>query len=289
VTLLNDLYIWTATICTMYVSTNLIFLRNRENKSQNEIADAVGIGRGSYSQYERGRSMPPMEVLLRLADLFKLSLDLLVRRNLAAMTSTELDDLLNASVRSAKGLSLRILPISVGTDNKDNVEVVPKKARAGYIGGGHENAVFISELTRFRLPILPENRKFRMFQIEGDSMYPIPDGAYVLGAYVPDWYSVKENKTYIIISREDIVFKTVTAIPNEKSSDPAFTLSSLNRLYAPYRLNLEEILEIWEFTLFMSTDLPEGESDIPLVEVLNEIKGLKKELLTFKRELIAGK
>lgn len=268
----------------MYVSSNLIFLRNRENKSQNDIADAVQIGRGSYSQYERGRSMPPMDILLRLADLFHLSLDTLVRRNLAAMTSSEWDELFNASVRSAKGVNLRILPISVGIDNKDNVEVVPKKARAGYIGGGHGDAFFISELTRFRLPILPENRKFRMFQIEGDSMYPIPDGAYVLGSYVPNWFSVKENKSYIIITREDIVFKTVTAIPNEKVPDPSLTLSSLNRLYAPYRLKLEEVLEIWEFTLFMSTDVPEGESD-----VLNEIKGLKREFQTLKREIIAGK
>ncbi|AEI51293.1 XRE family transcriptional regulator [Runella slithyformis] len=273
----------------MYVSCNLIFLRNREKKSQNEIADAVGIGRGSYSQYERGRSMPPMDVLVRLADLFHLSLDTLVRKNLAVLRSSELEELFNASVQSAKGIHLRILPISVGIDNKDNVEVVPKKARAGYIGGGHGDVGFISELTRFRLPILPENRKYRMFQIEGDSMYPIPDGAYILGSYVQNWFSVKENKSYIFITAEDIVFKTVTAVPNVKAADPAFILSSLNSLYAPYRVKLEEVLEIWEFTLFMSTDVPEGESDVQFGEVLNEIRGLKREFLTLKLDITAGK
>ncbi|NBB21910.1 helix-turn-helix domain-containing protein [Runella sp. CRIBMP] len=266
----------------MYVSSNLVFLRNKEHKSQNDIADAVQIGRGSYSQYERGRSMPPMDVLLRLADIFKVSLETLVRKNLATMNASQLDEIFNAHLKNAKGLNLRILPISVGNDNLDNVELVPKKAKAGYIGGGHEDADFISELVQFRLPMLPTNRKFRMFQIEGDSMYPIPDGSYVLGSHVHNWFSVRENNAYIIITKEDIVFKIVTAKPSVQTTEPYLTLTSLNKLYAPYDLKLEEVLEIWEFSLYMSSELPEPEQEAPFGEILNEIRGLKREFIALK-------
>lgn len=264
----------------MFVSSNLIFLRTRDNKSQNQIADLIKIGRGSYSQYERGRSMPPMETLLNLADYFKVGLDTLVRKNLASINQIQLDDIFNSHSKTARGVNLRILPISVGTDNLDNVEFVPKKAKAGYIGGGHEDAVFISELVQFRLPMLPSNRKFRMFQIEGDSMHPIPDGAYVLGSHVQNWFSIKEKKPYIIITKEDIVFKTVTAKPLETAPEPFLTLTSLNKQYSPYNLRLEEVLEMWEFTLFMSSDIPESVPDIPFLEILNEIRSLKRGFFT---------
>lgn len=269
------MYICIETICIMYLATNLLFLRERAEMSRQRFADIMNIGQGAYAQYEHRGSVPPMEVLMKIADFYRISIDDLLRKNLSGMTANELEDILHHHLKTALGTNLRILPVMIGSDNKDNVELVPVKAKAGYISGGFEDPVFISELSQFRLPMLPDTKKFRMFQIQGDSMHPIPSGAYVLGAYVENWFDIKEMNSYILITKEDIVFKTVSSKPSEKAEVPLLTLSSLNELYDPYNLPLEEVREIWEFQLFMSTKMPEPES---LGVIFQELKGLRREI-----------
>lgn len=264
----------------MYLSTNLSFLRERSEMSRQRFADIMDIGLGAYSQYELRGSIPPMEVLTRIADFFRISLDNLIRKNLREVSPSELEEILYSTYRTARGSNLRILPISVGLDNNDNVELVPVKAKAGYISGGFQDPIFISELAQFRLPMLPDNKKYRMFQLDGDSMHPIPSGAHVLGSFVENWYDVKENHSYVLITKEDIVFKLIASKPSPKTEAPVMKLKSLNEIYEAYELPLEEVLEIWEFQLFLSSVLPEPDS---IGLIFQELKGLRRDLKIAKK------
>lgn len=266
----------------MFLSSNLQFLRERAGLSRQKFADLMEIGPGAYTQYEIRGSVPPMEVLIKIANFYRISIDDMVRKKLSELNEYQLDNVFFTFYRSAYGNNLRILPITVGVDNQDNVELVPVKAKAGYITGGFEDPIFISELSQFRLPILPDNKKFRMFQIEGDSMHPIPSGAFVLGSYVTNWFDIREGKAYILITKEDIVFKLIVSRPSDRSADPFFFLASLNRYYSEYSVKLMDVLEIWEFTLYMSSELPPTETeDNSLKYVVQEIKGLRKEIQAF--------
>ncbi len=58
----------------------------------------------------------------------------------------------------------------------------PEKAKAGY-KGGFADPDYIRVLPTFQLPFLSRDKKYRTFQISGDSMLPIPDESFVTICY----------------------------------------------------------------------------------------------------------
>jgi hypothetical protein len=63
-------------------------------------------------------------------------------------------------------------------------------------------------LPGFQLPFLSKQKKYRTFQLSGDSMLPIPDGSWVTGEYLQDWNDIISGNAYIVFTIDDgIVFK----------------------------------------------------------------------------------
>lgn len=56
-------------------------LRKESGKTQLEIANYLSINQSNYGKYELGKIEPNLEILYKLADLYKVSLDYLVGRN----------------------------------------------------------------------------------------------------------------------------------------------------------------------------------------------------------------
>ena len=55
-------------------------LRLNQDLSQEQVAEALGIKRARLSHYEHGRREPDIEMLIKIADLHKVSLDYLLGR-----------------------------------------------------------------------------------------------------------------------------------------------------------------------------------------------------------------
>lgn len=55
-------------------------LRKRSNMSQNDVAVMLGIGRTTYTGYERGNIIPPSDKLQKLAEIFHVTTDFLLGR-----------------------------------------------------------------------------------------------------------------------------------------------------------------------------------------------------------------
>ena len=55
-------------------------LRLKKGLTQQQIADEIGVNRGSYSNWEKGKREPSFENLVKLADLLDVSLDWLFGR-----------------------------------------------------------------------------------------------------------------------------------------------------------------------------------------------------------------
>ncbi len=64
-------------------------IRKGKNYSQKEVASMLGISQATYSTYERGRTEPPAEVLVRLSFLFDCPVDVLVQRDRLARTNED--------------------------------------------------------------------------------------------------------------------------------------------------------------------------------------------------------
>lgn len=64
-------------------SDNLLYLRNLKGLSQEQVAEAVGISRQSYSKWEQGDTFPDIDKCDKLAKFYGVTIDsLMLYRNL---------------------------------------------------------------------------------------------------------------------------------------------------------------------------------------------------------------
>lgn len=62
------------------MQTNLRKLRKERRLTQSELQAAVGVDRTLISKYETGERVPPVDVLVALADYYGVSVDYILRR-----------------------------------------------------------------------------------------------------------------------------------------------------------------------------------------------------------------
>ncbi len=64
----------------MTIAERLKAERKKHGYTQQQVADALNMARGAYAQYETGKNLPPIDNMIKLADLYKTSLDYLTGR-----------------------------------------------------------------------------------------------------------------------------------------------------------------------------------------------------------------
>ena len=268
----------------IYFDANIKFLRRRANRTQDEVAAALRMKRSTLSGYENRVAQPGMDVLLLFSEYYRMAVDTLLRVDLAGLSETQLRQLEHGEDVFVRGGNLRVLASTVDSENRENIELVPVKAQAGYTSG-FSDPEYINELQVFQLPFLSRQKKFRTFQLQGDSMLPIPEKAWVTGEFVQDWNAVKTGEACVVLTLQDgIVFKI---LENRVEEEGKFMLYSLNPLYEPYEIHVNEIREIWRFVHFISHEIPEPV--IPENQLVRTVAGLKQELDRIKLDLGKGK
>ena len=264
----------------MYFSSNIKHLRKRRKRTQEDVAFALGMKRSTLNNYENGQTIPNATVLMAVSDYYRIAVDTLLRIDLSVLSEYQLSELERGNDVYIRGSGLRVLATTVDRSNEENIELVNEKAKAGYVTG-YADPEYIKELPAFRLPFLSGNRKYRTFQVSGDSMLPLPDGSWVTGEFVADWHTIVSGRPYIVLTLNDgVVFKIAD---NLIRSEGALTLYSLNPFYEPYDLPVVEIREIWRFVNFISTEIPAGETADEamrnmLAELRYEIRQIKTKL-----------
>jgi len=260
----------------VFFHSNLKLLRTRRKYSQAQQAELLGFTRAKYTSFENGKTEnPPLVDLIKIAAFFKFSVDDLVKSDLTLWSDFELRERETGGLEYVSGKKLRLLTITVNSENKENIEYVPVKAKAGYVAG-HADPDFIAALPKFTLPNLPSGA-FRMFPITGDSMLPLPSGSEVICRYVQDWRKIKPYTACILIlnDTQDFVFKFVTM------KHDRFLLESLNPEFKPYTVEVADVLEIWQFHSYQSKQMPESLAELGMIgnllkEMREDIKSLKK-------------
>lgn len=220
----------------MLLAQNIKTLRNKAGWSQQVLADQLGMGRSTLAEYERGKTEPNIDTLIKLTELFNISLDQLICKNLLA-----------ESYEIIRNKDLRVLAITVDRDKKGNIELVDTKAEAGYLESA-QDPEYIRDLPRIWFPSIPEGT-YRGFEIQGESMLPMEPGSIVICAYVEKLSELKDNRTYVVVSQQEgLVYKRVRVNQSRKS----LTLTSDNELYAPYEISFTDIREIWQYYAHLS-------------------------------------
>jgi transcriptional regulator with XRE-family HTH domain len=264
----------------MYFTSNIKFLRKRRGRTQDDVAAALNLKRSTLSGYENGVAQPGIDILVSFSGYFNMSIDTLLKIDMTRLSESQLGELERGYDAYVKGSNLRVLTTTVNSGNRENIELVAEKAKAGYTTG-YADPEYIGELPVFSLPFLSDKRKYRTFQLKGDSMLPIPDGSWVTGEFLQDWMDIKNGKAYVVFTLNDgIVFKI---IENNISSNGKLVLYSLNPLYEPYDVHINEVKEIWKFVNYISDELPEPV--LPEKQIFQSIAVLKNDLERIKARL----
>ena len=248
----------------MYFNTNIKFLRKHRGRTQDDIAFALQMKRSTLSGYENGVAEPNLEALVAFSKYFGIAIDTLVKVDLSSISPSQLSQLERGYDVHLKGSNLRVLATTVNNDNDENIELVAEKAKAGY-ATGFADPEYIKVLPTFTMPFLSHDRKYRTFQISGDSMYVI------------DWTYIRSGQPYIVLTQDDgIVFKIVD---NKIEHEGKLTLNSLNPLYHPYDLPATDIKEVWKFVHYISAEMPQQrENHFREEELMRTVQELKKQV-----------
>jgi transcriptional regulator with XRE-family HTH domain len=265
----------------MNLTNNIKFLRKRRHRTQEDVANALGMKRSTLNGYENGVAQPNIDAMIAFSKLFNISIDTLVKIDLTKLSEFLLLELERGNDVFITGTKLRVLATSVDKKNDENIELVPEKAKAGY-ASGFADPEYIKELPMFQLPFLSKQKKYRTFQLNGDSMYPIPHGSWVTGEFVQNWSSIVNGHAYIILTLDEgIVFKIVENILKEENK---LILFSLNPAYEPYDVHISQIKEIWQFVHYISTELPDPiepkDELVKAMEIIrNDVEMIRKKVL----------
>ncbi len=264
----------------MYFKSNIKLLRKRKGRTQDDVAHALGMKRSTLSGYENGVGQPGINTLTEFSEYFGVAIDTLVKVDLESLSESQLSQLEKGYDIYIKGSSLRVLATTVDSDNEENIELVNEKARAGY-AAGYADPEYIRILPTFKLPFLSKQKKYRSFQISGDSMLPIPDGSYVTGEFVQDWNNIRNHHAYILLTRDDgMVFKVVE---NLIESNGKLKLHSLNPLFLPYEIKISDVTEVWKFVNYISSEVPEPNKEKD--DLTREVNALKKQVQAIQMKL----
>jgi transcriptional regulator with XRE-family HTH domain len=255
------------------LASNIRHLRALKKLTLQALADDLGISKERLASYEQGRAEPHIDMLIEFCNHFHLSMDALTRMDLSLLTDDSLKELETGYNNDIVGKSLRVLHSTIDKEGKENIEVVPVKSKAGYTAG-YNDPEYICSLPTFQLPFLLRDKKYRSFQLDGDSMLPIPDKAYVIGEYVHNLSTLKDGDAYIIVTLDDgIVFKVVY---NQVKKRKKLLLRSLNPAYQPYEIDIENVIEAWKFTNYFTSEIPDYYGD--LANLKNEFKEMSAKL-----------
>ena len=253
------------------LNQNIRVLRKRLSLTQDQFAQQLGIKRSLVGAYEEGRAEPKLELLQKMAEVFSISVDELIGNDF-----TNPDSPGTGNYKRGK----EVLVVTVDSSQRDNIEFVPQKAAAGYLNG-YADTEYVRELPHFSLPILKQGT-YRAFEISGDSMLPLLPGTIVIGEYVEDLKSLKNGKTYVLVTqREGIVYKRVF---NYLDDNGTLFLVSDNRQYAPFQLQGSEVMEAWVAKAYISVQFPDvsDKAEVSVEQLASVVLDLQKEILQLK-------
>ncbi|HND96028.1 MAG TPA: LexA family transcriptional regulator [Chitinophagaceae bacterium] len=242
---------------------NMKYLRKLRGWTQEEFAQKLGIKRSLLGAYEEERADPRIDVLEIVCNMFKLTLDDVLRKDLSNNKGNYL-----ARRRAMKMAS-----------DRPEIAFVPLKAAAGYLNG-YGDPEFIDELNTFTLPMLTGGN-YRAFEIIGDSMLPTPSGSVIVGEKVDDLESLKNNTACILVSKnEGIVYKRVQKNGRQKNK---LTLISDNPTYHPYTVNAEEVVEMWQAQMVISKASQQQQWDMG--KLANVVSDLQEQVISLKKRM----
>lgn len=224
-------------------------LSTKQAKSQAEIARNIGVGSASISEVKKDRSNVGAKVLSGLAKQYNTLNGNWLLYGIGPM-------LLESSV------------VTVDLQGERNCVYVNVKARAGYLTG-YADAEFISQLPPVYLPQLPRGKDFRMFEVDGDSMWPTLKDKDIVICHALSRSGVKDNQLCVVVCSDGVLVKRVF---NRVKEVQQLILKSDNQekpgLYPDIAVPAKDVREVWQVFAYISRQLQDANNPETIITAL---------------------
>jgi len=170
--------------------------------------------------------------------------------------------------------------ISLDTNERENMIMVPIKASAGYASNVLDTDWY-QDLPAFNIP-LPQYKEgsFRAFQVRGDSMLPVLQPAeWVMGKAVESVRQANDNRIHVVVTADTVVVKKL----RKSELTNLVNLISLNRDYPVIEQAISDIKELWEVNSKLSFDLDVHEGEEAMISLKQGLDSLRDEIAQLKK------
>jgi len=232
-----------------FIGENIKKIRLAKNISQAEFASLFNLARPSVGAYEEGRSEPKIETLIKIANNYRISIDVLLTRELTVNEIFSFD-LLNKKLNKAHQLE----------KGKEQSRKTPSIAYIGvnnyleYIVN-HRNHNFVRHLPEINIPLENDKERYRSFEMNGSEMEYHQQGIHRGDILIGQLIQLKDIKTVadkiiVVVHKNNIATRRLESV-----SDKDIVMITDDPNYPGMTVQLEEIIEIWWIQAVYSTYL----------------------------------
>jgi hypothetical protein len=263
--------------------------------SVRKFEETVGFSNGAFAtQYKNNKSIGSDKIENILCSFPELNTEWLLTGNGEMLKSEGATEIIKtprveviAPIKvEGRSLMPKVIVLKDEDVEEERIPLVPVMAQAGYLQG-YDDPQYIKELPMYNLPGM-RNGTFRIFQVEGLSMYPtLQSGSYVVGQFVEDWEHISDNRIYVVVSTEGVIVKRVL---NRIEKYGSLYCKSDNRVFPHINVRLKDVKEIWECKMHLSFDfldpVPEYQKIADLEADVQFLKQRVEQLEEVKTEVI---
>lgn len=205
-----------------YLNNRLIKLRKSLNMNQGEFASHIRISQGALSLLENRKTNLSLESLESIIHITH------VNPHWLLSGEGEMFDAKDSNSAERSFLKEQLIPL------------ISLEAQAGYLEGGYHTDEYKNTLDYFKVPGFLDD-KYRMFQVEGESMKHILHPNDVVITEKKQLTNLEDGQLYVVIAKNELVAKRIYF---ERDKD-LLVLRSENPNFKSYTLKKCEIKEIW--------------------------------------------
>lgn len=131
------------------LGARIALLRRRSGLSQKELARTVGVSASAVGMYEQERRVPPVELLIRMAELFSVSTDFLLTGRSALRDTEALREMLQSfHAQTGESVARSDAALILSTILSEELTVKEKSSMIEQIGGADMDEKFMREALR---------------------------------------------------------------------------------------------------------------------------------------------
>lgn len=233
-----------------FIGKNIRKIRNIKGLSQAAFAELFEITRASVGAYEEGRAEPKLEMIIRIAKHFSISIDLLLKKEL---TVNELYrfDIFDTEIKASDTVhSGAAFPDGI---KEDVMELVRSEDVLRYLKN-YDNESYVMSLPKINLPVgfLNGTRIFELNGADGVSNLSAHIGDVLIASRVKnsDWKKLDIDRLHLFINQDELIVNTPRLLKEKLEGDFApgeiWEVRSQTYLATQRKLSMEERLSLLE-------------------------------------------